>query len=280
MGNPRRQSTERRSFGLGRVVLIVAVMMVVVEFLIMLVLSNVPLGISGWPLNLLDALLLAAVVAPLTYWGLIRPQERKLGRALDSLEAARARAEEHARIDALTAVLSRRAIFEALGREWARATRYAQNLSCIMLDIDHFKKLNDEHGHLLGDQMLRLVADAIARACRDTDAVGRYGGEEFLVIAPETGIKGAVELAERIREAVAAVSLQHHGAEIRATISAGVASRNPDIVNPTVLIDLADTALFRAKKEGRNRVAAHGGSTDVDGAAPMGPKTSGAPARS
>ena len=254
----------RQSFGLGRVVLITAAMMTAVEFLIMLVLSRVPVGLTGWRLDLFDALLLAAVVAPLTYWGLIRPQERKLGRALAQLEEARALAEEHARIDSLTGVLSRRAIFEILSREWARTTRYSQSLSCVMIDVDFFKKLNDEHGHLVGDQMLRLVANAIASECRDADEVGRYGGEEFLVLAPETTIEGATELAERIRLAVAAIALEHHGVMVRTTVSAGVASRGADVATATVLVGLADAALFVAKKQGRNRVVAHPMSANLD----------------
>ena len=100
-----------QSFALGRVVLLIAILMILVEFMIMLVLSWISIGITGWRLALFDALLLSVVVAPLTYWGLIRPQERKLSRALEDLEQARALAEEQARIDSLTGVLSRRAIF-------------------------------------------------------------------------------------------------------------------------------------------------------------------------
>ena len=135
----------------------------------------------------------------------------------------------------------------------------------LMLDLDHFKRLNDEHGHLLGDQVLREVAKAVGSVLRTTDTAYRYGGEEIAVLLRETGLEDAAGAAERIREAVARVSIAEHP-DVSVSTSAGVAARHTRMSHYTALVEQADRALYDAKRAGRNRVA-------VSGEAPHDPET-------
>jgi diguanylate cyclase (GGDEF)-like protein len=153
--------------------------------------------------------------------------------------------------DPLTGLLNRRAL-ERL-RNDARALRRleASGYSMVVLDIDHFKQINDRHGHLLGDQALRLVAQAVLACVRAGDLAVRYGGEEFLLLLPGTSLPGAFEVAERIRESVAAMALP-----FALTVSAGVAAGIPQQDTPERVFERADQALYRAKSGGRNRSVA------------------------
>ncbi len=253
--NPKSELAQelvQPSDGLRRIILVMAALMVSVEFVIMQLFAWVSLDWPDWQLSLLDALMLAVVVGSVTYWGLIRPRDRRLQAMLEALNTARVAAEEQARVDALTSVLSRRAIFTLLDAEWARARRHANKLSCLMVDIDEFKKLNDNYGHQVGDEVLRKVAAAIKEQCRSIDQVGRYGGEEFLVVSPESNLAGGMVLAERIREAVSQLSLEHQGAKFQTTVSIGVAERADDMESSATLVAGADIALYRAKENGRN----------------------------
>ena len=155
-----------------------------------------------------------------------------------------------ANTDELTKVKSRRAILEALDFEYKRLKRYPSNLSLLMLDIDHFKAINDKFGHLVGDQVLVEVANVISNACRETDIVGRYGGEEFLILLPKTSIDSARALAERIRLAVANNRIRQ---DTQITCSLGVSTLKAD---ETVLdlIQRADERTYKAKELGRNQV--------------------------
>jgi diguanylate cyclase (GGDEF)-like protein len=199
-----------------------------------------------------DAGLLAVTAAAIAYFAFIRPKDRQIQAIMASLEEAKRIAEDLARFDALTGVLSRRALFEALDLEVARAKRYGSALACLMLDLDHFKAINDTYGHPFGDRVLHLIARVISDHCRTNDHLGRYGGEEFLIILPETRIDGATMLAERVRSAVAETSLGQD--DERITLSIGVAKWRDGDGSAKRLIAQADQALLEAKSAGRNRI--------------------------
>jgi two-component system, cell cycle response regulator len=166
---------------------------------------------------------------------------------------------EHAHIDPLTGLPNRRALMERLQHEWARIQRHGGHLSLIMVDIDHFKRVNDAYGHPVGDKMLQEVARAIARQCREVDLATRYGGEEFAIVVPDETAAGAMRLAERCRQAVANVYVAVRHEEVRATASFGVADVDAkSLASPEALIKRADEALYFAKNAGRNLVRSYG----------------------
>ena len=164
------------------------------------------------------------------------------------------RALESAFLDPLTGTRNRGALYSSLQREWELARRHGQALSVIMLDVDHFKAVNDTYGHAVGDTVLQQVADCITRCVRASDIVFRYGGEEFLILLSNTPQDGAMHLAERIRiELARRTHLSSDGTPLRVTASLGVASLY-DGDSKEVLLTHADQALYRAKHAGRNRV--------------------------
>ncbi|MBX9816944.1 MAG: GGDEF domain-containing protein [Burkholderiaceae bacterium] len=154
--------------------------------------------------------------------------------------------------DSLTGARSRRALMEAAAHELQRARRYGQPLALLMMDIDHFKSINDQHGHLAGDRVLVQFAQTVRSTLRNSDLLGRYGGEEFMVLLPATEAEAALAAAERMRQAVAA----QPSAEGRpaCTVSIGMAKATPNDTQVEALITRADAALYRAKAAGRNRV--------------------------
>lgn len=156
--------------------------------------------------------------------------------------------------DPLTGLLTRRAFYEALGREWERAKRYRLPLSCVMLDIDYFKRINDVHGHAAGDAVLAAVAQQLVRNCRACDLVCRHGGEEFCVLLPETPDLGAAQWAERVRQSMHDLHIDIGGTPVRVTCSFGTAQRHDDTQNGEQLVDQADQALLVAKRSGRDKV--------------------------
>jgi diguanylate cyclase (GGDEF)-like protein len=165
------------------------------------------------------------------------------------------RLEELSNTDDLTKLYNRRYFFELLDLEFQRAQRYEAKLAFVMIDIDHFKNFNDSYGHLIGDRILYEVAQILRETLRVHDIVGRYGGEEFGLLMPETDLKGALVVAERYRKRVEDYMLLEEDMELRVTISLGVATYpHPRINTIDDLIRLADNALFEAKKNGRNRV--------------------------
>jgi two-component system cell cycle response regulator len=170
--------------------------------------------------------------------------------AMDGQEQMRHLAET----DPLTDTFNRRALSEKLVQEMERADRYQTVLTCLMVDIDSFKNINDEHGHLTGDRVLRSLANLLKREQRAVDVVARYGGEEFTVLLPETGPTGARIFAERILRRVAAHDFGEPGRPVHVTISIGVATY-PDakITDPESFLRLADANLYKAKADGRNR---------------------------
>ncbi len=155
--------------------------------------------------------------------------------------------------DALTGLANRRELFARGELEIARAQRFGQTLSAIMLDLDRFKQLNDEHGHAVGDAALRTVGEAIIASCRSIDLAGRYGGEEFALLLPGTDLAGARLLAERVRSAIAASTEASEQIPCTVTASLGVAQAAPG-EELAVLLGRADEALLVAKREGRDRV--------------------------
>jgi two-component system cell cycle response regulator len=161
---------------------------------------------------------------------------------------------ERANVDPLTGLANRRGLMERLEQEWARVQRRGGALSFIMGDIDHFKEVNDAHGHEVGDRTLREVARAIAGQCRKTDLPCRYGGEEFAIVVPDESASGAAELAERCRQAVEAVRVSVGLEAVRTTASFGAADAT-GADSPGAMIQHSDEAMYRAKNAGRNRVA-------------------------
>lgn len=155
--------------------------------------------------------------------------------------------------DPLTGLLNRRAILERLDEEISRTTRHADGLAVAMCDIDHFKQVNDRHGHQTGDDLLRGLAQILSRSVREYDHVGRFGGEEFLLVMPLKAGADPAAVCERIRRAVAEATFPTRTGSLRVTVSIGVVARAG---GQTVdeLLTAADTALYRAKNEGRDRV--------------------------
>ncbi len=178
-----------------------------------------------------------------------------LGFILMTKDRADAANRHFAAHDALTGVANRRSLIAALERDVARAVRTREPYALMMLDIDHFKAVNDTRGHLAGDQVLCHVAAMLRTRLRAQDLVGRYGGEEFLVLLPDTPLRGAMELAEVLRQAVAQTPCMHEGRALPVTVSIGVCGgRLEQGDHGDLLIHTADQALYAAKAAGRNRV--------------------------
>lgn len=154
--------------------------------------------------------------------------------------------------DFLTGLWNRGAIMDNLQKELARAERWRTPISVIMVDLDHFKQVNDTYGHSTGDVLLCEAASRICALLRPSDRAGRYGGEEFLIIIPNCARDNALNLAERIRRSISETPVQIHSESISMTISLGVATHIGE--DAASLIDGADKALYRAKKAGRNRI--------------------------
>jgi diguanylate cyclase (GGDEF)-like protein len=187
--------------------------------------------------------LLNAVECALIKWRelkLIRANEEQLARM--------------ANIDHLTGLYNRRAALSRLDELFKQARRYVEKLSVIMLDIDHFKMINDRYGHLTGDETLEKIAVLLQNRIRDADTVGRYGGEEFLIILPKADIPSAMRMAERIRKTIAAAKIRdRQGNVFSITVSQGLAGYKPGDDTYSI-VSRADNALYWAKVGGRNRV--------------------------
>jgi len=175
------------------------------------------------------------------------------------LEVLNKKLEEQASHDGLTGLYNRRYFQEATERIFSQAERYNQELSCIMLDLDYFKKVNDTHGHAFGDLVLKGFAKLIENRCRKSDIAARYGGEEFILFLPNTGADGAVYLAESIREKAEKECYSDGKTKLHVTCSIGVSSMLlGKVEKPEDLMTQADEALYRAKERGRNRVEISG----------------------
>ena len=159
------------------------------------------------------------------------------------------------RTDGLTGIANRRHIEERLHEMWEHASRLNEPLSCVMCDIDKFKSVNDTYGHQAGDAVLKQFAEVLTHEAREIDRVGRYGGEEFIVLLPGTVLDAAVTFAERVRSAIEERTFTFEGGSLRRTVSAGVAAwPHPRVHSHEELIKAADSALYVAKETGRNRV--------------------------
>ncbi len=186
-------------------------------------------------------------------------KNRELDRANKELEEKRQALLTLSRTDGLTGLINRRHLEERLAQEFARAQRYQAPLSCLLLDIDHFKRFNDTWGHPFGDVVLREVASVAKKALRDVDVLARYGGEELLALLPETSPEEAWRAAERVRLGVEALSLTCENADgrhdVRCTASIGVATFPGDgVKTQQALVSAADECLYAAKANGRNQV--------------------------
>ena len=159
--------------------------------------------------------------------------------------------------DGLTGLANRRALDDRLTAELAHAVRHRRELSILIIDVDYFKKVNDTHGHLAGDAVLRQMASLLAEQVRTEDLVARYGGEEFIVVARDVPVTGAEVLAERLRRAIAEARFRFDDLALAVTVSVGIATLSGLAGEPSVtrLLTAADIALYEAKSSGRNRVA-------------------------
>ncbi len=161
--------------------------------------------------------------------------------------------------DSLTKAYNRQYLYQRLPDEMERSRRYGDPLSLVLFDVDHFKKLNDGHGHLAGDFVLRELVRLAHATVRDVDGLVRYGGEEFLILLPKTNLKGAAELAERLRAAVERAEFPWSDQKIRITSSFGVSELSASVSTDEQFLKQADDALYQAKSDGRNRVVVAAG---------------------
>ena len=182
-------------------------------------------------------------------------RERRLVDAAVQLREASARLQRLATTDALTGLFNRRVFDERLGVEFRRSQRYGRPLSLLMIDLDRFKRVNDEYGHPFGDFVLAGAARSISSNVRESDVVARYGGEELVVMLPETEREQALAVAEKLRAAVSARDFSRDRATVRMTISVGISALPAaGIRDDGDLLNRADEALYEAKRQGRDRV--------------------------
>jgi two-component system cell cycle response regulator len=157
-------------------------------------------------------------------------------------------------LDGLTQLHNRRFFQETLEREFARSKRYGNPFCLVLFDIDHFKRINDSHGHLVGDDVLRRVASLVTTKVRANDTLARVGGEEFAAVLPESDRQGGIALAEKLRKLIEAERIEVESKLVRVTISLGVAEFNERLASSAELYKLADDRLYEAKRSGRNLV--------------------------
>jgi diguanylate cyclase len=175
---------------------------------------------------------------------------------LDALKQSNAYLAQLVRLDSLTGLLNRRSGDEVLQQEWLHSQRSGQQAVLIMLDIDHFKQVNDEYGHDVGDRVIEQVATLLLEHTRAIDTAIRYGGEEFLLVLPHTALEGGMQLAELMRQQMEARTLHCNGVDVAVTLSMGVAATVLALQDKAAWVKQADMALYKAKRAGRNRVVA------------------------
>ncbi|MBL8793968.1 MAG: diguanylate cyclase [Planctomycetia bacterium] len=180
--------------------------------------------------------------------------KQELAERNSALEEANRKLEQAAFTDVLTGLPNRRFALEHLMHFWATSGRYGHPLSCLLLDVDHFKKINDTWGHDRGDLVLAQLAGVLRETLRVSDIVCRLGGEEFIVLCPLTDLSDAQRCGERLRAAIEAFAFRGAGFEQRVTVSIGVATRTLAMDHPDELLKAADRAVYAAKESGRNRV--------------------------
>ena len=177
-----------------------------------------------------------------------------IGRDLSATKQLQQELRLMASTDPLTGLLNRRRFLEQAETEFLRSQRYQHELATVMLDIDHFKTINATHGHFAGDQVLIAMSRAAENLLRGTDILGRWGGEEFVILMPETPLTGAAILAERLREVLARLAVDTTAGTLHFTVSAGLAARGGADAGITDILQRADSALYAAKHHGRNRI--------------------------
>ena len=205
----------------------------------------------------LDLMALGGIIYTLAAYRATSVMSSSLRRSQElsyELAIANARAQELARTDELTGMNNRRAFLELAEHSLQQASRYDRPASMILLDVDRFKGINDAHGHLAGDDVLRALADVVRGTIRASDIAGRVGGEEFAILLPETGEEDAAVMAERLRAGFAARPVATARGVVRFTASFGVAERDPRQSTVDALVARADGALYQAKGAGRDRV--------------------------
>ncbi len=180
--------------------------------------------------------------------------QRRVAEATRELREQKLAAEREARIDSLTGLFNRRAFMEKAEEEIVRASRYNGHLALVMVDLDHFKRVNDTHGHPVGDRVLIALANVLTASKREIDFLGRLGGEEFALLMPGTDVPEAVAASERMRLAIESMRVETGDLTLRCTASFGVTGYARGDLAVRDLLIRADTALYRAKSEGRNRV--------------------------
>ena len=203
--------------------------------------------------RLFSARLAAARRSVLIHRELLRERE-EIRRYAAKMAVSHRRLQEVAVTDTLTGFRNRRYAMERLGHEWLESMRTGRSLACMMIDADGFKQVNDRFGHAAGDEALSALALALRGALRSQDIVCRMGGDEFLVICPETALRAALTCAERLRKAVLARGIDASGRMPPLTVSVGVAERDASMAEVSGLVEMADRAAYRAKRDGRNRV--------------------------
>jgi diguanylate cyclase (GGDEF)-like protein len=184
----------------------------------------------------------------------IQRERRGIMRSTDEFAVAHKRLLREALTDALTQLPNRRHGLDFLASEWTVAHANGLPMACLLMDIDHFKRINDSYGHAAGDAVLRQLADLLKRASRAEDLVFRYGGEEFAAVLPNAGARAAVQIADRIRALVERYTFLWERQSIPVTLSIGVANLSGADKDSQALIEAADAALYQAKRSGRNRV--------------------------
>ena len=184
---------------------------------------------------------------------------------LDELDKKNKELTELAITDGLTGLYNHRFIQERLEFEFKRAKRYGGNLSCLMIDIDHFKLLNDTHGHQCGDFVLRELSNLLRTRSREVDICGRYGGEEFLILT-NVALEYAVQFAGKLRMAINCHAFEFEGKSLQVTVSIGIADFKPMLKDRLELINRADQAMYQAKQDGRNLIRMWKEKTDGGGA--------------
>ncbi len=203
----------------------------------------------------------SAILFFFTFFGyqLFNYWTQSLRHSAKELKAANTELEQLSQVDSLTGLYNRRAWELLVETEFKRAFRCEETSAMLLLDIDHFKRINDTYGHLAGDAVIKSVSNDIRRTKRDSDVAGRYGGEEFLIVMPDTGAEGAYLFAERLRKQIQHTPVTFNGELIEITACVGVATIEPGQEDFHAWLGQADRALYQAKLEGRNRSVIYGG---------------------
>jgi diguanylate cyclase (GGDEF)-like protein len=249
------KETRSEALSAARAVLAIVVIAFFVELLIMQ--SLLYLGYAHHDtllFTILDAAILSLVIALPIYWLVLNPIKQEYEKRLKAEDQVEEMT-HMAITDSLTSIMNRRGITVGLLDAMAQAERYRMPLTVAMADIDHFKEINDTYGHEAGDRVLKDIAALLADALRMPDKVGRYGGEEFLIVLPHTGLVPGRKIVERIRASVSKTNFDLGAKKARLTISIGVTQFKPG-EDLEQLMSQADKALYDAKKGGRNLVVA------------------------